>query len=244
MRTNIYKKDTRWILIELLKIGLICVVVGILFFNSMLGFFWVIPFGGMIYYIDEKDYIKKIRKQIQVEFKDFIVLLSGSLNAGYSLENAFVQAFDEFYSTKGNSSLGELLQQMVYGLGYNHTVENMMLQLGKNTKVQEILEFAHLIKTSKQYGGNMIKVIRQTANSLVEKYSVESEIETMISAKKLEGKIMMLAPVLVLIYMRLTNGVYMEVLYSTFMGKSIMCIAVVVVAVCGLIIHRIMDIEV
>ena len=90
----------------------------------------------------------------------------------------------------------------------------------------------------------MIKLIKQTAINFSEKHQVEMEIKTMISAKKLEGRIMLIAPLAIVLYMRMTNGEYMRILYETGMGRMVMTICFGIVVVAGMLIEKIINIEV
>ena len=49
--------------------------------------------------------------------------------------------------------------------------------------------------------------------SVYEKMEVEEEIETLITAKKLEERIMMVMPYGIIFYLRVTNGEFLEILY-------------------------------
>ena len=118
------------------------------------------------------------------------------------------------------------------------------MDLATRSGVDDIKDFAKLISTTKIYGGNMVAVIRQTVTNLSEKYMVEEEIETVISAKKLEGKIMLLMPFLIVLYMKLTNKEYMNVIYESTLGNVLMTTGLIIVLAAGLAIDKIVKIEV
>lgn len=244
MDNPILSPGIKWMVVESVKIVVVCVLIGLLFYNSLWGGLVVAPVGLILWKLDRKNHVAAKKDRIEGEFKDFIVLISGNLNAGYSLENAFLQAKKEFVGSRENSIIGYELEKMVNGLRCHNSLEDMLLSFGNSTQIGEIIDFANLIRTAKQHGGNIIKLIKRTVNNFAEKYSVEMEIKTMISAKKLEGRIMLLAPLAIVLYMRMTNGNYMEILYNTTMGRVIMTLCLVVVLVSGLFIEKIIDIEV
>lgn len=47
---------------------------------------------------------------------------------------------------------------------------------------------------------------------------VELEIQTVLAAKKLEGRIMLFVPFGIVLFLRMTNASYMQVLYTTATG--------------------------
>ena len=48
---------------------------------------------------------------------------------------------------------------------------------------------------------------------------VELEIQTVLAAKKLEGRIMLFVPFGIVLFLRMTNASYMQVLYTTATGR-------------------------
>ncbi len=242
--SRILSLGIRWVIFESLKLMVVCLMVGYLFYDALWGSVLVLPFGVLLWGIDRDKAITTKKDKITEEFKDFIIFLSGNLNAGYSLENAFVQSYAEFVNAKEDSLIGVALGRMVNGSKCNKNLEDMMFSFGEDIGIAEIIDFAELIKVAKRYGGNIIKLIKQTAINLSEKHHVEREIKTMIAAKRLEGRIMLIAPLAIVLYMRMTNGDYMKVLYDTGMGRLVMTICFGVVVVAGMLIEKIINIEV
>lgn len=241
MKFNIYKPDKSWIVIEVLKIMLILVVIGLLFYNSMVGCLVAIPIGIIMWRQDISLYERNCKRRMRGEFKDVIIKVSGNLNAGYSLENAFVQATHDT-EKEGSGYMLKQLKKIVAGLSYNRRIEDMLMDIGEESQVEEISEFARLIVIAKSYGGNIVHLIRQTAGNLAMRQSVELEIRTMVAAKKLEGNIMVLMPFIIIVFMRMTNGSYMDVLYNTLIGRLVMTICLVLVIASWIVINKIMRI--
>ena len=69
-------------------------------------------------------------------------------------------------------------------------------------------------------------------------------METMISAKKLEEKIMMVMPYGILFYLRISNGGFLDVLYHNGIGIVLMTIFLAGVYLANMWATRIMDIPV
>ena len=245
MSFNVYKLERKWIIVEVLKAVIISGGLSLLFYDSLAGIIITAPIGIVIWLGDKKKHFQNINKKIQGEFKDFILLMSGNLNAGYSLENSFIHSCEEYdRASKGKALISGELKKIVNGLSCNKKMEDMLYDFGIRTKVSEIEDFASLIITAKQYGGNIIKLINETANNLAEKHLVEGEIETLISAKKMEGKIMLLSPVLIVMYMKLTNGSYMDIFYQSAIGRCVMTVCLLLSVFAGAIISKITNIEV
>ena len=65
-----------------------------------------------------------------------------------------------------------------------------------------------------------------------EKIDTEKEIQTVIAAKKLEFEIMCAVPFVIIIYMKLTFGDFLSVLYGNPAGAAVMsvCLGVYIAA--------------
>lgn len=242
---NVYKPNPRWKAMELAKIAVCTVGVCVLFFHSAVGLTAAIPLGLALWRTDSAHYADRRKKRLREEFKDMIIMLSGNLNVGYSLENSFIRTAEDIKKLYGDKCM--LLPEMysiINGLRCNCDIELLLKDFGSRSKIDEISDCAELIAVTKQHGGDTIRIIRQMARNLSERSSVEAEIEATIAAKQLEGRIMLIMPFAVVWYMDFTNGGYMEMLYRTLAGNIVMGAALALILMAGRIIDRITRIEV
>ena len=245
MNYKTYKPDKSWIFKEVIKLVFLDIAVGWLFFRNILSLILIMPFGYFIWKRDIKETIKERKKVLAKEFKDMITFLSGNLNAGYSLERAFYKTYQDL--EKSGIIYRYIIDEVkiiLHGLECNNRVENLLLDMAKRSDVEDIKDFSDLITVSKVYGGNIVSVIRQTVNNLSCKYMVEDEIETIIAAKKMEGKIMLVMPFLIIIYMNITNKGYMQIIYHTLPGTIVMTIGLFLILISGIAIDKSVNIEV
>ncbi len=239
-----YKPTLLWWVLEVLKISLICIVVAELFYDRL----WVagvlLPVGLLIIRNDKKAYKKRVMDKLKSEFSQLITLLSGSLNAGYSLEQGLKKAYEDMAGDQDFQLIERELALIINGLNLNKDPEQLLLEMGDRCQVENVTELAGLIATAKHYGGNMNMLIGKAKKNMKDKLMVEREIETLISAKRLEGNIMLCMPFVIVLYMRFTNGSYIHMLYDSVAGNVVATVALLVVLVCGEIIKAITRIEV
>lgn len=228
-----YMPDNKWLVLEIFKLLAIWGIATFLFYNSVYGAVLTVPLVGILFFFDIKDYQIRQKKKIIAEFKNVITLVSGNLNAGYSLENSWVEARKDYKSIYGcNSNFARELDVIVNGISINKSIVDMLRQIGIKLEIKEINEFANVIEIANRYGGNMMAIIRQTSINLSDKKTIEDEIDTLVSSKKLESLIMLYMPFLMLAYLRITNPGYLDVLYETLTGRMIMsfCFGIVIVS--------------
>ena len=176
-------------------------------------------------------------------FKELLELLSGFLQAGMSLENSFLQAEGQL------AMLGEEGKDMIYALHQmnqkvkvNIAVEQAYMELAEQMDLEEACAFGEILLFAKRLGGNYGKNIQRTATKLGEKMSLQEEITTMMAQKKLEMKVMLVIPLAIIAYVRLTSADLLAVLYGNLAGGLIMSACLVVYVLMALWSRRIMDI--
>ena len=168
-----------------------------------------------------------------------------SLTAGYSLEHAFSDAKRDlsFMYPPDAVIFGEL-DEIIAGLKVNIPIEKMLQDFGHRSGIEDIENFANVVMAAKRSGGNLIRIIEKTVGNISDKLRLEEEMETMITAKKLEEKIMMIMPYGILLYLRLSNGEFLGVLYHNAVGVMLMTVFLLGVYLANMWASRIIDIKV
>ncbi|BCN32937.1 hypothetical protein bsdtb5_42320 [Anaeromicropila herbilytica] len=135
-------------------------------------------------------------------------------------------------------------EYMTRQLKNNQTIEDVFLDFSNRSKVEDICNFTEVFITAKRTGGDLIKIIRRTSNSISDKIEVKREIITLITAKKFESSIMNFIPLGIILYMWLFSPGFMDPLYGNIKGVVVMSAALVLYGVAYKISQKIIDIEV
>lgn len=175
-----------------------------------------------------KRQIKRRKERLLYEFKDTMQALSSALLAGYSMENAWRDTERELRELYGEQSvmLPEV-QRMNAAVRMNEPIEQVLSEFAGRSSCEEIENFAEIFAFAKRSGGDFAKIIRTTVKELTGKIEVEQEIATILAGKKLEGRVMNLMPLLILAYMTVTAGDFLDVLYGNALGICIMTVVLV-----------------
>ncbi|MBQ6696638.1 MAG: hypothetical protein IJN16_08035, partial [Lachnospiraceae bacterium] len=129
---------------------------------------WAVPVLVPVYWLYQRETAKseeqRYRKETAVQFKDAILAVSANQKAGYSVENAFRQSYQDMVLLFGKESIiCRELHTIIAGLGNNLTLERLLYDFGKRSGVEEILEFAEVFAAAKRNGGNLTEVIERSA---------------------------------------------------------------------------------
>ena len=136
------------------------------------------------------------------------------------------------------------LQILTNGIACHKRIEQLLMALADRSGVDEIRELAAMIEAAKRYGGNIPYLIRRMVRQMQESELVELEIQTALAAKKLEGRIMLFVPFGIVLFLRMTNASYMQVLYTTATGRLWMGVSLAGIGLCAWWIEKIIRIEV
>lgn len=232
--------------IQYITIGAItCLVIAYLFYSNLTLSLLLILFFPLYLNKLKKKIITQRKWQLNIEFKDGLLCLSAALNAGYSLENAFIQALADLKLMYSNQSLiVHEFENIVHKIQMNITVEDIIEDLGRRSGVEDIVNFSEVLKTAKRTGGDLIHVIRTTSKIINDKIEVKREIITLITSKKLEAKIMNLVPFGIILYLKFFSSEFLLPLYHNLFGVLFMTIVLICIYGVSQLSNKIMDIHV
>lgn len=169
--------------------------------------------------------------QLSLAFREMLQLLSDFLQAGASLERAFLQVEEQMRLLDASSSdFFSSIHRMNARVGLNEPLERAYRSMAEELALDEMQLFGEVLSFSKRLGGNYIRTIQKTAEQLSDKMILASEIDAMMAQKKLEMKVMVVIPLVILCYVRLTSYEMLSVLYHNAAGVLIMsgCLGVYV----------------
>lgn len=240
-----YKLSAKEIFEGILLYSIFDVAVSYFFYRSKTVF--AVLFFGMpvFFYVFKKKLIVKRKKRLLMEFSETLYSVSINIRAGFSVENAFIDAYKDIQLFYGTDCLMlEEILRIRKGLEMNLTLEELVEDFSNRSGEEDIKMFSDVLKNAKRNGGNITEVLSNTADRIREKICVDAEIETLITEKKLELRIMEGMPFLILLYLEATSAGYFDVLYEGIRGRAIMTAALIVYCFAAFIGDRIMRIKV
>ncbi len=228
-----------------LKVSVKAAVICYLFYDSYKAFVLLFPLAWLDFRSLKAEKMEMRKKQLTKQFKEMMESLRTSLNAGYSLEHSLMNARrDLSLLFEPEAVIFPELDGMIEGLKVNIPLEDLLKDFGSRSGVEDINNFANVVMAAKKSGGNLIRIIEKTVRSISDKLAVEGEIKTMVAAKRLEERIMMVMPYGIIFYLRVTNGEFLEILYHNTVGVIWMTLFLVVIYIADLWAQRIMEIRV
>ncbi len=196
--------------------------------------------------IKKKELIERRKKLLTLQFKEGLYSLSAALSAGRSLESAFVEAVKDLKLLYQNDD-ELIIKEFEYisaQIALNVPAEEAVSNFAERSGVEDIKNFADVLVTCKRTGGDLIEVTRKTSDTISDKIEIEQDIETLVTEKKLEQKVMNIAPIALIAMLTYTAGDFIRPLFTTIVGRIVMTVALVLIVVSYCISKKIMNIEV
>lgn len=215
------------------------------FYRSVLVFLLLIPIGILYPLIKRKEQKEKRLQQLNIEFKEGILLLASFLSAGYSVENAFSSSVRELILLFGeNGLITKEFRHIENQIKINCSVEQALTEFAARSGLDDVKNFAEVFVAAKRSGGELVSIISHTANVIRDKVSVRQEILTMSASKQFEQKVMNMIPILIVLYIDVTSPGFFHVMYTTYIGRIVMTVCMMLYIVAFFISKKIMSIEI
>ena len=200
-----------------------------LFYRSWLVFAVLWIFYPMYRNRKKQQMIRKRQDILCRQFKDSIQCAASSMAAGYSIENAFREAYAEMRMQYGKSAwMTEELRYISTCLSLNIPLEQLLHDFANRSGLEDVRSFCEVFVFAKRSGGDFIQIIHMTAARISEKNELMEAIQTEISGKRMEQKLMNLMPLFILLYVDVSFGGYLDGLYHNIPGVVVMtgCLSV------------------
>lgn len=233
-------------LFYILLAAIVVYIVGFIFYRNHIISTLLMPLSFLYPRFRRKEIIKRRKNELIMQFKEALYALSTSLSAGKSIEMAFKDALKDLvilYPDPDAYIIKEF-QYIIRKLEMNEIIEDVLSDFATRAHLEDINSFVDVFVTCKRTGGNIAEIIKSTSNVIADKIHIKQDIETMLAQKKFEQRLLNIIPIFLILILSTNAMDYMEPVFSTMLGRGMMTISIILLAVAYLISKKIMDIEV
>lgn len=235
------KENLLWLSITFGAVGLI----SWLFYRSFYGMAVVLPLLFVTKKLFRNYLLARRKREMLYQFGEMLQIISSSLKAGYSMENAFAQAWEEYAKLYGvKSVMAQEFRGISHKMKLNEPLERLVEDLAQRSGIEEIVSFSQVFVFAKRSGGDMMKILQNTVEKIRQKSDVEREIDTVVTAKRTEQRIMDLVPFGILCYVGTTSPEFLAPLYGNLLGAFVMTVCLLAYLGAFLLAEKILDIQI
>ncbi|HIU67909.1 MAG TPA: hypothetical protein IAC64_10535 [Candidatus Caccomorpha excrementavium] len=187
--------------------------------------------------------MRKRKAALANQFRDLLDALSTLLGSGANIQTAFFDAYDDLSMRymEGEDILKELAN-INAGIRRNIDIGALIRDFGNRSGIDDIKSFADVFEICGR-SGNYREVIRSTHHIISDKMAVEMDIETSMSAAKMEQNMMSVMPVILVALIKISSPEF-SANFSTVTGIISTTVAVILFVAAALIAKAIMNIKV
>ena len=201
-------------------------VISYLMYRNILFSAVIIPFAGKIKGFVTDSIIKNRRRRYMTEFKDFLFMASTAIGAGRSMKDAISESIPSLLNIYGKKSILAADLSIAYGrmeTGGENDV-SVLRDLADASGLEDVKDFVTVYSICKTTGASLISALGKAAGVIMEKMSIDREIEEIVRRKEGEGLVIFAMPALIILFLNLTAPDYIAPLYETAAGRIIMTV--------------------
>lgn len=166
-------------------------------------------------------------------------MMVNALRAGHSLIAAMGLVARESAAPVG-TEFRICFDEQNYGLELTTAMDNLLNRM----PIQDLRIVATAIMIQKESGGNLAEVLDKTSYVIRQRFRLKRQVMTHTAQGRLTGAILTALPVVLGIAIYFVNPAMMSILWKTAIGVKLMWTAAGMIAVGGLIIRKIVNMEV
>ena len=196
---------------------------GKLYFDSYLAGAVLSAAFLLLYPYFRKQEEEKARRELLVQFKDLLYSLAASFSVGRNMRQALTESLEFWGNIYGERDpIVVETRRMIRGMEEaNETDVKVLKDFAERSGLRDVQDFANVYESCKTTGGDMGRAISRATGVIADRIEMDRELRSMMAAKLSEGRIVGLAPVALVLAMRLFAPDYMEPIYSTVQGAMV-----------------------
>lgn len=188
--------------------------------------------------------IKKRKSELKAQFRDMLESLTTSLSAGKNVNDSFNSIYEDLkIQYEEDAFILKELEVIIAGILNNNNIEDLLLDMGQRSGIDDIESFANVFKISYRKGGNIKDTIRNTHEILSDKMEIAEDIETVVTGSKNEQNIMTVMPILLIGMIKMMSPDFADN-FTTVTGIISTTIAVAMFVAAYFIGREVLDIKI
>jgi tight adherence protein B len=178
-------------------------------------------------------------KAFNTALPDAIDLMARALRAGHSM-NSSIEMIAEQAPEPLASEFVQVYKQQRLGLHFREA----LLQMGTRIPSKDLQFLITAILVQKETGGDLTEILDRTTHVIRDRIRIEGEVRTHTAQGRLTGWILGLLPIIMLVLINIASPGYSSVLFHDPTGQKLLYAGGALILLGGLIIRKIVDVEV
>ena len=170
---------------------------------------------------------------------DAIDLMARALRVGHAV-GATIEMIAEQSPEPLATEFGQVFHQQRFGLRFR----DALLEMGERVPSKDLHFLITAILVQRETGGDLTEILDRTSHVIRERVRIEGEVRVYTAQGRLTGWILGLLPVIMLGLINFVNPGYSSILFHDPTGQKLLYAGGALIVLGGLIIRKIVDIQV
>ncbi len=170
---------------------------------------------------------------------DTLILLANSLRSGYSLLQSM-----ETVARDMAPPVSVEFSRVVREIGLGLTMEDSLRHLVERINSDDLDLIITAVNIQHEVGGNLAEILDTIAHTIRERVRIKGQIKALTASQRLSGNVIALLPIVVGLWLFMTNPGYISGLWSDTCGIVMIIVGATTITTGYLLIRRITAIEV
>ena len=192
---------------------------------------------GVRWYL--KRSLVRVRRMFAEQLPDNLQVLSSALRAGHS----FIGALSVVVNDAPEPARTEF-SRVVADEQLGVPIEDALRVVVERMDNRELEQVALVAALQRETGGNTAEVLDRVTDTIRERFELRRTVQTLAAQGRLSRWVLTLLPVALLAIITLINPGYIDILYSSVVGRILLVMAGISVTAGSVVIKRIVDIKV
>lgn len=231
--------NVREYLIMRIVVGVVAGLLAMLFTGFPLVFLLVFPIGYMIPAFFVKLRVGRRMKKMDAQLIEMLQMVASGLRAGFGLQQALEASAEQV-----PEPLSTELKRAMRDIAMGASVEQSLTSLNQRVASPDFDIVITAILIQRQVGGNLAEILDNVAHTMRERVRIRGEIQTLTSQQRMTGYVIGGIPVGLMAVFYLINREFIMLLFTEPLGRMMLLAVIIMEAIGGLIIRKIVNIEV
>lgn len=190
---------------------------------------------------------RRYRERLNFQLRDGLQSLVASLRAGASLPRAFERSLEDLRQVLAGQPRAPVVEEfgrIVHELRLGFPLEEALVRFRERAGLEDVDDFVNAVLLCQVRGGKLTEVVGSIAEMIGDRIGVRHRVRVLTAGKRLESRVLTIAPPAVVAFTALTSPEYLAPLFETTVGQVLMLVATGFLIAAYFIGQRIVDIQI
>lgn len=181
---------------------------------------------------------KKRKETFNNQLGDVLMLLSNSLRAGFTFEQALRSVAEDLPDPIGTEFM-RIVRDIELGGDLERAMDDVVNRM--QSKDMELINTA--VSIQRKVGGNLSNILDNISETIMDRIMIKKKINTLTAQGRISGLIISILPIVLIILISIINPEYMEPMFTTTYGHILLGLSVIMELLGLIFIKKTIDIE-